>query len=100
MASAAAQTAAAAAPADPTPLLTYAASHQFPPAYSSTAQYTMKKRLEQLTFSLSKDPPPESNCAQTLGAKRFATVFDDLGGVYSSLGEDAKAAEAYTKAIA
>jgi lipoprotein NlpI len=60
----------------------------------------MKKRLEQLTFSLSKDPPPETNCAQTLGAKRFATVFDDLGGVYSSLGEDAKAAEAYTKAIA
>lgn len=93
-------TAATAAPADPTPLLTYAASHQLPPAYSPTAQYAMKKRLDQITFSLSKDPPPETNCAQTLGAKRFATVLDDLGGVYSSMGEDAKAAEAYAKAIA
>jgi lipoprotein NlpI len=89
----------AAAP-DATPLLTYAASHHFPPAYAPSAQYAMKKRLSQITFELSKDPPPEANCAQTLGAKRFATLFDDLGGVYSSMGDDAKAAEAYTKAIA
>jgi lipoprotein NlpI len=60
----------------------------------------MKKRLSQITFELSKDPPPETNCAQTLGAKRFATLFDDLGSVYSSMGDDAKAAEAYAKAIA
>jgi lipoprotein NlpI len=59
----------------------------------------MKKRLNQITFDLSKDPPPETNCAQTLGAKRFATLFDDLGSVYSSMGEDTKAAEAYQKAI-
>jgi lipoprotein NlpI len=85
---------------DPTPLLTYAASHHFPPAYAPSAQYAMNKRLRQITFDLSKDPPPETNCAQTLGAKRFATLFDDLGSVYSSLGDDAKAAEAYAKAIA
>lgn len=60
----------------------------------------MEKRLDRITFDLSKDPPPETNCAQTLGAKRFATLLDDLGGVYSSMGEDAKAAEAYSKAIA
>jgi lipoprotein NlpI len=60
----------------------------------------LKKRLTQITFDLSKDPPPETNCAQTLGAKRFATLFDDLGGVYSSMGDDAKAADAYAKAIA
>jgi lipoprotein NlpI len=60
----------------------------------------MKKRLGQITFDLSKDPPPETNCAQTLGARRFAGLFDDLGSVYSSMGEDAKAAEAYQKAIA
>jgi lipoprotein NlpI len=89
-----------AATSDPTPLLTYAASHHFPPAYAPNAQYTMKKRLGQITFDLSKDPPPETNCAQTLGAKRFATLFDDLGSVYSSMGDDARAAEAYTKAIA
>lgn len=92
--------AANAAPSDPTPLLTYAASHHFPPVYAPGAQYAMKKRLNQITFDLSKDPPPETNCAQTLGAKRFATLFDDLGSVYSSLGDDAKAADAYAKAIA
>jgi lipoprotein NlpI len=84
---------------DPTPLLTYAASHHFPPVYAPSAQHAMKKRLSQITFDLSKDPPPETNCAQTLGAKRFATLFDDLGSVYSSLGDDAKAADAYAKAI-
>jgi lipoprotein NlpI len=60
----------------------------------------MQKRLSQVTFNLSKDPPPEANCAQTLGAKRFSILLDDLGLAYSSLGEDAKAADAYTKAIA
>jgi lipoprotein NlpI len=89
-----------AATSDTTPLLTYAASHQFPPVYAASAQYALKKRLTQITFDLSKDPPPETNCAQTLGAKRFATLFDDLGDVYSSMGDDAKAAEAYAKAIA
>jgi lipoprotein NlpI len=59
----------------------------------------MQKRLSRVTFDLSKDPPPESNCAQTLGAKRFATLLDDLGGAYSNLGDDAKAADAYTKAV-
>src|SRR5882724_1985470 len=70
----------AAAP-DATPLLTYAASHHFPPAYTPGAQYAMKKRLSQITFDLAKDPPPETDCAKTLGAKRFATLFDDLGSV-------------------
>jgi lipoprotein NlpI len=59
----------------------------------------MRQRLSRVTFALSKDPPPESNCAQTLGAKRFATLLDDLGGAYSNLGDDAKAADAYAKAI-
>ena len=88
-----------AAPSDPTPLLTYAASHKFPPAYVPGG-YALKKHLDQITFQLSKDPPPETNCAQTLGAKRFAALFDDLGSVYSSMDDDAKAAEAYAKAIA
>jgi tetratricopeptide (TPR) repeat protein len=88
-----------AATPDPTPLLTYAASHHFPPVYAPSAQNAMKKRLSQITFDLSKDPPPEMNCAQTLGAKRFAALFDDLGSVYSSMGDDIKAAEAYAKAI-
>lgn len=89
-----------AADSDPTPLLTYAASQHLPPAYTPEAQRSLEKRLSRINFDLSKDPPPETNCAQTLGAKRFATLLDDLGGVYSSMGEDAKAAEAYSKALA
>jgi lipoprotein NlpI len=88
-----------AATPDPAPLLTYAASHHYPPVFAPSAQHAMEKRLTQITFDLSKDPPPETNCAQTLGAKRFATLFDDLGGVYSSMGDDAKAADAFAKAI-
>lgn len=85
---------------DPTPLLTFAASQHFPPVFDKGAQFTMKKRLDRVTFELSKDPPPELNCAQTLGAKRFATLFDDLGGAYTNMGDDAKAADAFAKAIA
>jgi lipoprotein NlpI len=88
-----------AASPDPTPLLTYAATHHLPPAYAPSAQYALQKRLSQITFDLSKDPPPDTQCAQTLGAKRFAFLFEDLGSVYSSMGEDAKAADAYSKAI-
>jgi lipoprotein NlpI len=87
-------------PIDPTPLLTYKSSHHYPPIYDSTSQYALKKRLSQITFDLSKDPPPETNCAQTLGAKRFAFLLDDMGGVYSSMGEDDRAAQAYERAIA
>jgi tetratricopeptide (TPR) repeat protein len=85
---------------DPTPLLTYAAAQHLPPAHSADEQNAMEKRLNQISFDLSKDPPPATNCAQTLGAKRFATLLDDLGDVYSNMGEDTKAAATYSKAIA
>jgi lipoprotein NlpI len=85
---------------DPTPLLTYAASHQFPPAIAASEMYTAKQRLSQTQFSLTRDPPPETNCAQTLGAKRFSNLYDDLGSAYSNVGDNAKAIEAYSKAIA
>lgn len=86
---------------DPAPLLTYAATqHQhLPSAVDSTANEAMQKRLAQVKFDIAKEPPPEANCAQTLGAKRFATLLDDLGGAYANLGDDAKAADAYVKAI-
>jgi lipoprotein NlpI len=87
-------------PVDPTPLLTYAASQHYASLYNPDAEYSLKKRLSQATFTLSKEPPPDANCAQTLGAKRFAFLLDDLGGLYSNMGDDAKAAETYSKAIA
>jgi lipoprotein NlpI len=91
--------AAQAGPQDPTPLLTYATTQHLPPVIAKDTADAMQTRLSRVTFDLSKDPPPESNCAQTLGAKRFAALLDDLGGAYSSLGDDAKAADAYAKAI-
>ncbi len=89
-----------ATPADPTPLLTYAASKHYASLHNPDVVHSLKKRLDQATSSLSKEPPPEANCAQTLGARRFAFLLDDLGGLYSNMGDDAKAAAAYSKAIA
>ena len=84
---------------DLTPLLTYAASQHFPPAFAPEAQIGLQNQISRITFDLSKDPPPATNCAQTLGAKRFATLYDDLAQAYSNMGEHVKAVDAYAKAI-
>ena len=100
---AAAQTAPPAAQAvpaaDPTPLLTYASTHHYPPVLQPTTQAALEKQISRITFDLSKDPPPVDNCAQTLGAKRFATLYDDLAQAYSNMAEHVKAVETYSKAI-
>ena len=90
---------AAPAPAEAAPLLTYAASQHFPPLFDTQAQYAQKQQLDRVTFDLARDPPPELNCAQTLGAKRFATLFDSLGDAYTNMGDEPKAADAFAKAI-
>ena len=92
--------AAASAPqADPTPLLTYAAAQNFPPRGAATTAAEYKSELERISFSLKRDPPPETDCARTLGARRFATLYDELGDVYSNIGDNSRAAEAYSRAI-
>ena len=85
--------------ADPTPLLTFAATHHYPPVLQPTTQATLQKQIARINIDLSKDPPPATNCAQTLGAKRFATLYDDLAQAYSNMGEHIKAVDAYAKAI-
>jgi tetratricopeptide (TPR) repeat protein len=84
---------------DPTPLLTYTDTQHLPPATSREANDAVQNRLSQVKLEIQKDPAPEANCAQTLGAKRFATVYDELGGIYANLSDDEKAAEAFSKAI-
>ena len=84
---------------DPTPLLTFAAAHRYPPVLQPAAQATYQKQIAHINFDLSKDPPPATNCAQTLGAKRFATLYDDLGQAYSNMGEHTEAVDAYSRAI-
>src|SRR3954447_8513533 len=87
------------AAADTTPLLTYASTHHYPPFLQPTTQATLQKQIAHITFDLSKDPPPAENCAQTLGAKRFATLYDDLAQAYSNMAKHVEALEAYAKAI-
>jgi tetratricopeptide (TPR) repeat protein len=84
---------------DPAPLLTYAATHHYPPVLQPTTQATLQKQVKRITFDLAKDPPPADNCAQTLGAKRFAALYDDLAQAYSNMAEHVEAVEAYAKAI-
>jgi Tetratricopeptide repeat len=59
----------------------------------------LRKQLSRITVDLVKDPPPATDCAQTLGAKRFATLYDDLAQAYSNMGRHSQALEAYSKAI-
>jgi tetratricopeptide (TPR) repeat protein len=89
----------AVAAADATPLLTYAATHHYPPVLQPTTAATLQKQIDRINFDLSKDPPPANGCAQTLGAKRFATLYDDLAQAYSNRAEHVKAVDAYAKAI-
>jgi len=81
------------------PLLMYASTHHYPPVLQPTTQAALQKQIARINFDLSKDPPPAENCAQTLGAKRFATLYDDLAQAYSNMAKHAEALEAYTKAI-
>jgi tetratricopeptide (TPR) repeat protein len=84
---------------DPEPLLAYAATQHFPPIDDDVTTSRHARRLAQVTFVLARDPAPAANCARTLGAKRFAANFDDLGGAYMELDDNAKALDAFTKAI-
>jgi tetratricopeptide (TPR) repeat protein len=93
------QAATAAQTTDTTPLLTYASTHDYPPVIQPTTQAALEKQIVRINFDLSKDPPPTANCAKTLGAKRFATLYDDLAQAYSNMGEHVKAVDAYARAI-
>lgn len=85
--------------ADATPLLTYASTHHYLPVLQPTTAAALQKQIDRINFDLSKDPPPAAGCAQTLGAKRFATLYDDLAQAYSNMAEHVKAVDAYAKAI-
>jgi tetratricopeptide (TPR) repeat protein len=94
-----AEAAPTAADPDPTPLLTYATSHHFPPVLAPATQISLQKQVSRITFELARDPPPATDCARTLGAKRFATLYDDLAQAYSNMGRHVEALDAYAKAI-
>jgi lipoprotein NlpI len=83
--------------ASQTPLLDYALAQSFeiPPrdiAYS--------RRLADVEHELRQNPPPQSGCAEVLGAKRFASIYSDLGAARSNLADYAGAVEAFENALA
>lgn len=81
-----------------TPLLDYAQEQTLPTLPFSDSLW---KRLTRITSELERHPPPAtSECAHTLGASRFASLYDDLGAVRSNLGDSEGAVEAFEKALA
>jgi len=72
-------------PASSTPLLDFALE-QPPPAPSFVD--SLNKRLAGITAEMQRHPPPEGeDCAQTLGANRFADQYISLATIRSSLGD-------------
>jgi lipoprotein NlpI len=59
----------------------------------------MRHRLTEAIAAVSIEQPPDSNCAGTLGAKRFSVLLDSLGEAYASLGDDRNAVDAFSRAI-
>jgi lipoprotein NlpI len=80
-----------------TPLIDYAADLNSQPKPFDTE---LQQRLTRAAYEIDKHPPPDADCAHTLGARRFATMFDDLGAAHSALGDYSNAVDAYQKALA
>ena len=82
----------------PTPLLDLARQQPLPtqPLLSSS-----EKRLADVEEELERHPPPpQADCARTLGAGRFASVYEQLGSVRAAVQDHAGAIDAYEHAIA
>jgi lipoprotein NlpI len=79
-----------------TPLLDYASGLRFetPPN-----EELYRRHALAVSSQLARDPPPTSDCSRTLGAARFAGLFDDLAAARSALGDERGAIEAYEGAL-
>lgn len=80
----------------PTPLLDYAGTV---PSGTLIDGEMIQRELNRITHELERTPPPETDCAKTLGAGRFATLLDDLGTARASLGDSEGAIDAYREAL-
>jgi len=82
--------------AESTPLLDYALSQTFE---SSPEDIAARQRAKDLQRTLDRHPPPKENCSKTLGASRFARMYDDLGEALDSAGDYEAAIDAYEHAL-
>jgi tetratricopeptide (TPR) repeat protein len=79
-----------------TPLLDYASRQKF---HSPPNEALYRRQVLTVTSELARNPAP-ADCGRTLGAARFADLFDDLGAARGALGDAPGAIEAYERAIA
>jgi tetratricopeptide (TPR) repeat protein len=80
-----------------TPLLDYASGQRF---HSPPDETLYRRQLLAVSAALARNPPPATDCGRTLGAARFADLFDNLGAARSALGDAPGAIDAYERAIA
>lgn len=80
-----------------TPLLDSAATLSYA---SMPQEEALRERLAQAARALEQNPPPEENCARTLGAARFSELLDTLGAAQAALGDHEAAADAFERSIA
>jgi lipoprotein NlpI len=80
------------------PLLDYAREQPPPTQPFGTSS---ARRLASIEQELARHPPPPpAECAHTLGAGRFADVYEQLGSVRANTGDYSGAIDAYEAAIA
>lgn len=82
----------------PTPLYDFALQQPLPkfPFKSALSKEIAQYRAELARYS----PPPASECAQTLGAPRLASLYNELATALCSAGDYAGAVEAQQNAVA
>ena len=84
--------------ASATPLFDYATAQ---PTFTQPFNELVRKQIASIEAELARHPPPpDEDCARTLGAIRFARQYADLGVAQSNAGEYEDAIAAFQKAVA
>jgi tetratricopeptide (TPR) repeat protein len=82
----------------PTPLLDYVREQPLP---TQPFADSLDKRLAAVERELARHPPPaRAECAHTLGANRFAQLYENLGTARANTGDYSGAVDAYEDALA
>ncbi|HEU4623674.1 MAG TPA: hypothetical protein VFS52_02860 [Steroidobacteraceae bacterium] len=81
-----------------TPLFDYAIEQ---PTHTQPFNEFVRKQITGIEAEMARHPPPpDEDCAQTLGASRFAQQYSDLGAARANAGDYDAAIETLQKAVA
>jgi lipoprotein NlpI len=81
--------------ASETPLLDYARELPF-----ISVVEDQSREIERARHEIEKSEPPQEGCANTLGARRFAYLYESLGELQASIGDHSSALDSMTKSLA